>query len=673
MVPDRTSKPHIDDSGDGVDQFRRNISVVVLNYRRLETTLKCLDSLSEAPSELIKEIIVVDNGSDPESVAALESRTDALVRVLALGINRYFGEGNNIGAEAARGEFVVFLNNALVQPGWIESLTSALRDDPSIAAVGPLFLYPDGRIQEVGGVVLPDGEVTHIGQGPPWPADHFTDPHSVDFCSAACLLVRTEDFLRIGGFGFEYEPAYYEDVDLCLKMALHFGPTVVNPRSPVVHLEGHPTTDESLQLDGILDLNRRKFVNVWGEWLSRRRGSGTALAEASGERSVPWGTELFPPPQPPLGTAQGTVVLYCPYELVPGGGERVMFELGAHLSQELDSTQVIVATPHPYSRVRIQQISRAFGITDFDVLPQRFDEIDKSNIELAVVLGNAIIPPVRAFGKRNVYICQFPFPVPDEHVDTHQAWLREYDEVWVYSDFVRRYVSGIANFYELEPPPIRIVYPPATWSEPESQVPWKDRRLILTVGRFFTGGHNKRQDIVIEAVRLLAENQQLPFSLAVVGALHASPESRQRYQELTEMAQGIDCHFYPNAGRQRLASLYANSAVLVHATGYGVNPLHYPDRLEHFGITPVECSSFGCIPVAYAEGGPAEVLPLLGCDTGFHTTSEAAEIISKLLRDPDASTALSRQLPSRASIFSAHAFRERVSEALVELSVPGPW
>jgi hypothetical protein len=73
MVPDRTSKPHIDDSGDGVDQFRRNISVVVLNYRRLETTLKCLDSLSEAPSELIKEIIVVDNGSDPESVAAKET------------------------------------------------------------------------------------------------------------------------------------------------------------------------------------------------------------------------------------------------------------------------------------------------------------------------------------------------------------------------------------------------------------------------------------------------------------------------------------------------------------------------------------------------------------------------------------------------------------------------
>ena len=139
------------------------------------------------------------------------------------------------------------------------------------------------------------------------------------------------------------------------------------------------------------------------------------------------------------------------------------------------------------------------------------------------------------------------------------------------------------------------------------------------------------------------------------------------------MAEGVDCHFYPNAGRDRLGALYANAAVLVHAAGYGVDPLRNPDRLEHFGITPVESSSFGCIPVAYAEGGPAEVLPLLGCDTGFHTTEEAVAVIGRILDDSDASSALSDELPGRAAMFSAESFRERVSKALVDLAVPGPW
>ena len=66
----------------GLQQFRNNVSVIVLNYQCPETTLACLDALDEARSELIKEIIVVDNGSDPDCVATLQSRGDDLVHIL---------------------------------------------------------------------------------------------------------------------------------------------------------------------------------------------------------------------------------------------------------------------------------------------------------------------------------------------------------------------------------------------------------------------------------------------------------------------------------------------------------------------------------------------------------------------------------------------------------------
>ncbi len=658
-----------------LEQFRDNVSVVVLNYRRPETTLQCLDALEEAGSELIREILVVDNGSDPSCVATLQTRADDLVAVLPLGVNRYFGEGNNIGAEAATGDFVVFLNNdAFVQPGWIEHLASTMQDDPAVAAVGPLFLYPDGRVQEVGGIVLPNGEITQVGKGAVWPASHYTDPCPVDFCSAACLLMRTNDFLRVGGFAFEYEPAYYEDVDLCLKLALHVGPVVVNPRAQVVHLESHTTTDRALQLQDMVGINRRKFVNVWGDWLRRRQAAGTAVEVPGADPTVPWGTGVYAPVDDAGPSAdRPTVALYCPYELVPGGGERVMFELGMHLATELSGARVILATPHRYSRTRTLQLARAFGIQGFDVETRPFDTIDPSTIELGVVLGNAIVPPIRAPGKRNVYICQFPLPISDEHVDAHRSWLHEYDEIWTYSDFVRHYATGMANYYELDPPPVRTIYAPATWRDPGAPRPWAERHLILCVGRFFTGGHDKRQDVVIEAFRELSTDPDFPLSLAVAGSLHVNSESRDRLQELTDQAEGLDCHFYPNVGRDRLASLFADSAILVHAAGFEVNGRYYPERLEHFGITPIEAASFGCIPVVYDEGGPAEVLPLLGCDTGFHTVDQCVEIIRGLVRDPRRSASLSQDLPERASIFSADAFRERITKALGDLSISGPW
>ncbi len=71
--------------------------------------------------------------------------------LVEVGENRFFGEGNNIGVDEALGDYIVFLNNdAFVEPGWIEALSATMESDPGVAAVGPMFLYPDGRVQEVG-------------------------------------------------------------------------------------------------------------------------------------------------------------------------------------------------------------------------------------------------------------------------------------------------------------------------------------------------------------------------------------------------------------------------------------------------------------------------------------------------------------------------------------------
>src|SRR5580698_258492 len=303
------------------DTFDHNVSVIVLNYNHADTTLQCLEALRRAGSVLIREVIVVDNGSDDEEVAILRQHKRANDFVLVeVGENRYFSEGNNIGVDFATGDFIVFLNNdAFVEPGWIDELAATMVNDPTVAAVGPMFLYPDGRVQEVGSVALPTGDVVQVGKGSVWGPEHYDTPCVVDFCSAACLLMRRSDFLAVGGFGFEWEPAYYEDVDLCLKLWTTAGKVVVNPRARVVHIESKTTSQSRLRLDDISEINRERFARKWGPWLEARQTAHLAPAPSNE-------TSPRAPLRATLAAAEShsEFVLYSPYPLVPGGGERVM-------------------------------------------------------------------------------------------------------------------------------------------------------------------------------------------------------------------------------------------------------------------------------------------------------------------------------------------------------------
>ena len=207
--------------------------------------------------------------NSPFCTSATDQADFVLVEV---GVNRFFGEGNNIGVDYAHGDYIVFLNNdAFVQPGWIEALSSTMRGDPLVAAVGPMFLYPDGRVQEVGGIIVPTGDAVQIGKGAVWGPDHYDTPCAVDYCSAACLMMRRSDFLKVGGFGLEWEPAYYEDTDLCLKLWTQCGKVMVNPNARVVHIESKTTSDRRLQLHDISEINRARFVKKWGAWLEARQ------------------------------------------------------------------------------------------------------------------------------------------------------------------------------------------------------------------------------------------------------------------------------------------------------------------------------------------------------------------------------------------------------------------
>lgn len=237
------------------------VSILVLNYNRADQLLECLQSIAANTGDVSYEVLLADNASTDRAPEVLR-RVDGAT-VLPFDTNLGFVRGNNEAAKRARGRYLVLLNNdTAVAPGWLSALVRTAETWPRCGAVGPKFLFFDGRLQEAGAIVWADARVNALGQGADPNADEFAHVREVDFCSGACLLLRTQLFRDLGGLDDRYAPAYFEDVDLCFAVREHGLSVVYQPASVVFH-HGPGAASVAKTLD-LCAANRAKFVARWG-------------------------------------------------------------------------------------------------------------------------------------------------------------------------------------------------------------------------------------------------------------------------------------------------------------------------------------------------------------------------------------------------------------------------
>ena len=177
-----------------------------------------------------------------------------------------------VGADAATGEVLVFLNNdTIALPGWLPPLVEGLTGLPEAGVVGGKLVYPNGLLQEAGGLIFRDGSGANYGryQDPDHPL--FSYPREVDYCSGALLAIERRLFWQLNGFDLRYEPAYYEDTDLCFRVREAGLRVYVQPASVVVHVEGASSgTDVTTGVKRSQAVNREIFARRWEEALARR-------------------------------------------------------------------------------------------------------------------------------------------------------------------------------------------------------------------------------------------------------------------------------------------------------------------------------------------------------------------------------------------------------------------
>ena len=250
-------------------------SIIIPVFNNVRYTEQCLTEIGRTlPHNFRGEIIVVDDASTDDTPAVLKrwAERDPRIKVIRNSQNSGFGRTCNRGAEAASGEILVFLNNdTLPLPGWLPPLLRLLRDKPDAGAVGGKLVYPDGRLQEAGGIIFSDGSGLNFGKNEDADDPVYNFVREVDYCSGALLATRRTLFLELGGFDLRFEPAYYEDTDYCFSLRRHGYRVYYQPESAIVHFEG-ATSGTNLQagVKRYQTVNQAKFVDKWREVLQRQ-------------------------------------------------------------------------------------------------------------------------------------------------------------------------------------------------------------------------------------------------------------------------------------------------------------------------------------------------------------------------------------------------------------------
>lgn len=238
-----------------------DLSIIIIHYKTLSTTLACLASIRQSDDTFKKEILVVDNASKDNSINQIKKKYPEITPIINK-TNLGFGVANNLAAKQARGEYLLFLNSdTLVKKDSLRLLVQQAKTrDANVASCK--LLNPDGTLQPQGGALptitsflvwatgIDDVPFAHLlatsyqHRNP----KYFSHDHRVGWVGGTAFLIRKDVFLKVGGF----DPnifMYGEDVELCYRLC-EAGYTIDYFSSPeVVHI-GQASSSSKASLMG---------------------------------------------------------------------------------------------------------------------------------------------------------------------------------------------------------------------------------------------------------------------------------------------------------------------------------------------------------------------------------------------------------------------------------------
>lgn len=329
-------------------------------------------------------------------------------------------------------------------------------------------------------------------------------------------------------------------------------------------------------------------------------------------------------------TVAGGQDLACALSLPAGGRTR-------RLGFRVDGGRPVAAVPVPAA---VAEVEAHMRLANF--------QIDHPKIRLYGLLFERLLPQWR----------DRLLNVPPERFLELAA---TYDRIWAISEFSQHWTQVYWNR------PSDLVYPMV---EVETFQARPKLPQILSVGRFFLAGHNKKHLLMVQVFKQLVDQGLTGWTLHLAGGVVDDAVHRQYLESVRQAAANYPIQIHANAPFSELQRLYGESALYWHAAGYGEDGARAPIRLEHFGVTTVEAMAAGCVPVVIRKGGQTEIID--HGRTGFlwDRPQELGEHSLRLIQDPDLRRRMGRAAVEESRRFDRAHFGEQIDRSLADMGAP---
>ncbi len=350
------------------------------------------------------------------------------------------------------------------------------------------------------------------------------------------------------------------------------------------------------------------------------------------------------------------VGIYSPYLDTVGGGERYMLTIAEVLSKEnkvdifldshlqtleLDPIKEKVSKLLGLNLSKVEYIKAPFG--KGTSIWERLNFLKKYDLFFYLTDGSIFYSSART----SILHIQSPINVSNSGI-----WNKVKQSSWnlvIYnSEFTKKHCE---KFWKIKG---EVLYPPVNT---EIFKPFKKKKQILTVGRFYGYLKDKKHELMIKSFKNIVDSKKVNnWSFHLAGGAGEGDETYLK--ELESLSKGYPIYLHPNLEFKKLVGLYGESSIYWHASGYGETD---PTKMEHFGITTVESMSSGCVPVVINAGGQIEIVD--NEENGFlwNNPQEMENLTVKLINDDSLRGKLSKTAQDKSKKFSKEKFIENLN------------
>ena len=627
------------------------VTVIVPNYNRWDLTASCVIYLLRSQTCVPYEIIIVDNCSAPSQYAALQD-CDLPVQIVRLDERRSFGEANNLAVESARGAKLLFLNNdAFVRAGCIDRLAQAL-EQSGAGAAGPVFEDSDGRLQEAGCFIDIDGTVLlrdyrHFQSQVDLPL--VSEVHHI---SAACLMLKCDMFVALGGFDFAYDPAYHEDADLCCKLRATGKRVLLVRDARTLHIR-NATVNTLPSSDPVFAAPSRShavFASRWGAWLMTQ-DPGRAPMKPSIHMDD-WRRDAEP--------FRGKAV----HALLFAGELQRNFDSYATMAVSAATSRLgptLFCTRTSYSMLRYLNLADEFSLPATQIATANERSLPRRNVQSFIYSSCEMPPEPQRYGERQILHCSVP---EQRHALTEQETrkridaLSRYEAIVTESELAKQNIVAALRGLGAPSTPIFVIPPPV----PEAENTPSKEDLIVSVGPFRNGAKGGGHDRVLRGFQRWRDSSTHDrWHLVCVGEVESADDISYFHDfRFRAAAWQVTCVLAPTSRERK--ELYRRAKVCLCAGAADNLASENQTRLDS-SLEVGDALAYGCVPVVYARGIEAELCKYVGVELVYDHPEEINERIALAVAYADSGGYRAAFKP-RASAGSSERFYEQWAKLL---------